>query len=91
MSRYDRNQIVSDLKHSIIEVTFTKASGEQRIMHATLDPRYLPPNTNIDHLDQEHSKPEHDNIVVCWDVQKGGWRSFRIENVTYCQELSGLY
>lgn len=90
-SKYDREQLMNELKRSVVEVTFTKVNGEQRIMHATLDPRFLPQNTNYNHLEEQHAKPEHVNIIACWDMQAQGWRSFRVDSVIYCQELSGIY
>lgn len=91
MGNYQRQPILNDLKQAVCEVTFTKVNGERRIMRCTLDPRYMPPMTidQTKHLDEQHSKPENKEVVACWDVQAGGWRSFRVDSVEYMQEIDG--
>ena len=91
MQQYERDTLLEDLRNSILEVTFTKVNGERRIMRCTLDPRYMPPMTvdQTKHLDEQHSKPENKEVVACWDVQAGGWRSFRVDSVEYMQEIDG--
>jgi WYL_2, Sm-like SH3 beta-barrel fold len=91
MSIYNRDDIIKDLKQTVCEVTFTKVNGEKRVMRCTLDPRYMPTisTDQIKHLDENHNKPENQNIVACWDVHAGGWRSFRVDSVEYMQEVNG--
>jgi hypothetical protein len=91
MSVYKRDEILKDLKSHIIEVTFTKVNGEGRVMRCTLDPQYLPPNYNPEHLDEQHQKKENLNNIAAWDVNAGGWRSFRIDSVSYVQIIDTEY
>jgi|APCry1669191515_1035360.scaffolds.fasta_scaffold138962_2 hypothetical protein len=86
---YERDTLVSDLKRNIIEVTFNKVNGEQRVMRCTLLKNYLPENYDEGFLDAKHQ--ENKDIVAVWDIQNGGWRSFRVENVTYVQVIDGAY
>ena len=86
---YQRQNIINDLKVSTAEVTFIKVNGERRKMHCTLDPRYIPAAMDPKHLDEQHAKKENEDVVVVWDLQKGGWRSFRVDSVEYMQEIDG--
>jgi uncharacterized cupin superfamily protein len=83
--KYDRDIILRDLKMHVVEVQFTKVNGETRTMRCTLMPEHLPVTANIEHLDEQHKKPENLNTIAAWDVSKGGWRSFRIDSVEYVQ------
>ena len=90
MGNYNRNDILKDLKQAVVEVTFTKVNGDRRVMRCTLDPRYMPvTKQQIDHIDEEHKKPENLEVIACWDVHANGWRSFRVDSVEYCQEVDG--
>lgn len=89
---FDRDTILKDLRQHVVEVTFNKVDGTPRIMRCTLAPRHLPKtfNENIEEQNQEkefHQKNE--NVIAAWDVQKGGWRSFRIDSVEYLQVIDG--
>lgn len=86
---YERDAIIRDLRQNVIEVTFIKVNGEQRIMRCTLDPQYLPPNYDPQHLDEQHKKKENLNTIAAWDLNAQGWRSFRVDSVQYLQSLEG--
>lgn len=86
---YNRETLISDLKENVIEVTFTKVNGDQRIMRCTLLTTHLPPATNMLQLEEEHKKKQNENVIAAWDVQSGGWRSFRVDSVTYVQVIDG--
>lgn len=87
MQKYDREQILQDMKNNVLSVHFTKVDGTAREMRCTLMPMYLPPNYDPKHLDEEHKKPEREGVIACWDVLNNGWRSFRVDNVNYVQVL----
>lgn len=86
---YDRDTLLKDLRQEVIEVTFTKVNGETRVMRCTLRADILPPNADIQHIDEEHSKQENLAVIVAWDVQVNGWRSFRVDSVKYLQSMNG--
>ena len=86
----DREKLLHDLFENVVEVTFTKVNGQERIMKCTLMGEYLPRNADQNHLKEEHKKTENQNTIVAWDVQVNGWRSFRIDSVTYVQALQGF-
>lgn len=82
---YNRDDILRDLREGVVEVTFTKVNGEQRLMRCTLRPDLLPPSYKED-KDQENTfHKENPEVIAAWDVQKGGWRSFRVNSVEYVQ------
>lgn len=89
---YQRDVVLKDLRENVIEVTFTKINGEHRVMRCTLKTELLPKSfvENVDEQTQEkdfHQKnPE---VIAAWDVQKGGWRSFRLDSVEYLQIIDG--
>ena len=87
---YQRDVLLNDLRNNVIEVTFTKTNGDQRIMRCTLMENMLPATykTNPDEKASEtdfHQKNK--DVIAAWDVQAGGWRSFRIDCVTYVQVI----
>lgn len=75
---YNYNYLVDRLKESVITVTFTKVDGSERTMTCTLLPNYLPEQyrNNAPILSEEVG-----NVISAWDVNAGGWRSFRIDSV----------
>lgn len=89
---YNRDTILSDLRQHVVEVSFKKVDGTPRIMRCTLAPRHLPPSFNESVEEQNQEKEFHkknENVIAAWDVQKGGWRSFRVDSVEYLQVIDG--
>jgi hypothetical protein len=79
-----KQELRSKLARGIWVVEFTKVGGEAAIMECTLDHRHLPPG-DVD----ETSTPAAQNPLVLrvFAVDRDGWRSFRVLNVTRCYEL----
>jgi hypothetical protein len=88
---YDRDILLKDLQQEVIKVTFTKVNGEKRVMRCTLLEKYLPVNTDKQHIIAEHKKPENLSTVVVWDMDQNGWRSFRIDSVEYVEATPAEY
>lgn len=87
---YERDRLLTDLRSNVIEVHFTKVNGESRVMRCTLMPRMLPDSyvNNLEEQNQERNYHQQNaNVIAAWDVQAGGWRSFRIDSVSYCQVI----
>lgn len=75
----DKDNVMSALKNGVCKVTFTKANGEDRLMHCTLNESILPQQTDIEeHIQKKKPNP---NAVAVWDTDKGAWRSFRWDSV----------
>lgn len=75
-----KKQIVDKLKNGIVNVLFLKANGEEREMKATLLEEHLP-TFEGDKVDVDAIKKKNDEVVVCWDMDKQAWRSFRVDSV----------
>lgn len=75
----DKPELRTALKDGVVTVTFTKASGERRVMKCTQNFELIPedkhPGSNgrIRHTDK--------NLVNVFDLEKNDWRSFREESV----------
>ena len=78
----DRNVIQQALKENVVEVTFTKINGDERVMTCTLDSKLLPPATKDDAMSQKKVRELNEEVLSVWDVNAQGWRSFRVANVT---------
>lgn len=87
---FDRDNLLNDLKMHTCKVMFTKVNGQERTMMCTLLPEHLPQNTDVKHLDEMHKKPENLETVVVWDLEAGGWRSFRVDSVQYAEIIDGF-
>ena len=87
-AKYQRAEILEDLKRNVMEVTFTKVDGTRRVLHGTLMPQYLPRNTDLQHLDDKHADKKNQNVIVVYDLREHGWRSFRVASVDYLQEIA---
>ena len=73
------------LKAGICTVTFTKVSGDTRVMKCTLNPTFIPAvqipastTANGDAAEVERSA----DVLRVFDIEAQGWRSFRISSVT---------
>jgi hypothetical protein len=71
-----------NLKEHVVEVTFTKVNGEQRVMQCTLRPDLIPAATKDDAITQKKVRELNEEVMSVWDINAQGWRSFRVANVT---------
>jgi WYL_2, Sm-like SH3 beta-barrel fold len=85
----NRDDLLNDLRMYVIEVQFNKVNGEQRTMRCTLRPDLLPPKYNINEDHKFHR--ENTDVIAVWDILNNGWRSFRVDSVTYVQNVSHNY
>jgi hypothetical protein len=81
----DTETIFSQLKNNVCEVIFTKVDGTKRRMVCTLCEMYLPKQMELEESIQNNSTPK--TSISVWDVEKNGWRSFKIENVSSFKAL----
>lgn len=82
---YNRDDILKDLREGVAEVTFTKVNGEPRVMRCTLRSDLLPKTYAAEQEQEKTFHRENPEVIAAWDVQKGGWRSFRVNSVEYVQ------
>ena len=75
-----QNWLLEMLKMHELEVTFKKASGEVRVMTATLIPEKLP---RVEQYSQSDKKPRTPSRTSCsvFDTEAQDWRSFRWDSI----------
>ena len=71
-----REVLVEGLKSNLVKVVFMKVNGDLREMTCTLHDSILPEPT----ITETTKKVNQDTISV-WDIDKSGWRSFRIDSI----------
>jgi len=76
-----RAQLTEMLQEGIVEVTFTKVSGETRTMPCTLKPGIVPPAKAADPASQKRVRELNEAVMVAWCTDRQEWRSFRLDNV----------
>lgn len=88
---YERDSILKDLREYVIEVHFNKVNGEERIMRCTLRPDMLPASYKEEIQEEKNFHSKNQDVIAAWDVQKGGWRSFRVDSVKIIQNVNDNY
>lgn len=69
------------LKTEILQVTFTKKDGTNRVMTCTLKEDVIPQATKEDTLSLEKVRKINIEVMPVWDTEAEGWRSFRIDSI----------
>lgn len=72
----NREYIVQKLQENILEVTFTKVNGEERVLTCSLMESLLPSDD-----DEHESREPNPNTIPVWDLEKDAWRAFRLDSV----------
>ena len=75
-----RDTLIKNLQKQAMKITFTKVNGEERIMDCTLQEHMIPP-TNPD------NRKENEEVLPVFDINKGEWRSFRLDSITNIEVL----
>lgn len=75
-----REELIKLLQKEVVEVTFTKLNGDQRIMPCTLVESF------IDNPAKTKDEPKKvrqvsDKVVSVWAIESKGFRSFRYDRV----------
>lgn len=84
----NREDLKNYLKNDILEVTFTKANGEERVMKCTLKEDIL--NKYFDSNDNEKTERKiNEEILSVFDIDVENWRSFRIDSVKTVKNEKG--
>ena len=69
-----RNWLIGVLRENVIEVSFIKKDGTERVMKSTLREDYLPETVGS-------NKSRSDDALAVFDVDNNGWRSFRWDSI----------
>ena len=81
MLEIDKDNVVKSLKNGVCKVVFTKANGDNRVMHATLNESMLPEQIDLEEAIQKKTKTPNPNVLAVFDVEAKGWRSFRWDSL----------
>ena len=74
---YDYDTIKSYLKMMNGIVVFRKRDDSMRTMRCTLREEALPKQMDI----EERTESPNKEYLAVWDLDKSGWRSFRIDTI----------
>jgi len=74
------NRLYESLRTGIVHVVFTKRDNDVRNMLCTLEPSTLPPPSPNNAV-PEKQRRVNENVIAVYDIQKRGWRSFRIDSI----------
>jgi hypothetical protein len=73
-----RKWLIGLLEKNIVEVTFTKKDGSERIMKCTLQEDYLPELQDAILIEKDKWKKD---ALAVFDLDMEGWRSFRWDSI----------
>lgn len=76
-----RDELISLLKDNVVEITFTKLNGDERVMPCTLKEDLLPPAKKDEPLTQKKVREISDAVIPVWALESKGFRSFRYDRV----------
>tara|TARA_B100000029_G_scaffold443766_1_gene463041 strand:- start:198 stop:455 length:258 start_codon:yes stop_codon:yes gene_type:complete len=75
-----RDTLIKNLQKKIMRITFTKVNGEERIMDCTLQENFVPETS-------ESNRKQNEEVLPVFDINKGEWRSFRMDSITNIEAL----
>lgn len=78
-----REELINKLKENVCVVSFKKKDGTNRNMKCTLKENVIPKATKEDPLSQKKIRALNEEVLPVWDVEKEGWRSFRVDSVSF--------
>ena len=72
--------LTGHLKYGPVTLTFTKKDGSERIMKCTTNPTYIMfKDPSI--LESKSDKKVNEDVLPVFDLEAGGWRSFRWDSI----------
>jgi len=80
-----RDQMIETLQAGLMEVTFTKTNGEERVMKCSLHKSFTASLTA--EVKKTNERAINEDVIPVWDIDKGAWRSFRLDSITSTREL----
>ena len=82
-----KEEIKDLLKRKIVNVKFKKKDGSERVMKCTLLSDLVP----VYEKKTERTRPENEEALAVWDLEKEAFRSFKIDSVIDYQVLEEGY
>lgn len=85
---FDYDKIIDQLRSNVLQVTFSKVDGEERVMPCTLQTDYLP-ELSESKVEKVEQYSVNKSVIRAYAIDKQAWRSFRVENVRSIEVLNG--
>ena len=76
----NRETLIKNLQKNAMRITFTKVNGDERVMDCTLQEHMIPQTG-------ESNRKKNEEVLPVFDINNGGWRSFRLDSVTNIELL----
>ena len=76
----NRETLIKNLQKKAMRITFTKVDGDERVMDCTLQEHIVPATKYTD-------RKKNEEVLPVFDINKGEWRSFRLDSVTNIEAL----
>jgi len=76
-----KDEMIKLLKEKVVTIKFKKKDDSIRKMVCTLSEDYLPELEEPVEGESKRKKKENSNSIPVWDLEKLGWRSFRVDSV----------
>ena len=76
-TKKEKNWLLGLLRSEVVEITFTKKDGSERIMKCTLLESKIP----SEKMPKGTEKAKNDEVVPVGDIENDGWRSFRWDSL----------
>lgn len=76
-----KEDLIKLLKEKVVTIKFKKKDDSVRKMVCTLSEDYLPETKENIEVPEKKKKKENPNTIPVWDLEKLGWRSFRVDSV----------
>jgi WYL_2, Sm-like SH3 beta-barrel fold len=77
-TKKEKDWLLGLLRSEIVELTFTKKDGTERIMKCTLAEQKIP----AENAPKGVERTKSDEAVAVFDLENNGWRSFRWDSLT---------
>ena len=77
-TKKEKDWLIGLLRSEIVELTFIKKDGTERIMTCTLAEQKIP----AENAPKGTERAKNDEAVAVFDLENNGWRSFRWDSLT---------
>ena len=76
-----RDKLIELLRDEVVEITFTKLDGDERVMPCTLKESYFPDP-------KKETSQKNDKVIAVWAIESNGFRSFRYDRLKSIKVLT---
>ena len=86
-TKKEKDWLIGLLRSEIVELTFIKKDGTERIMTCTLAEQKIP----AENVPKGTERAKNDETVAVFDLENNGWRSFRWDSLTNIEFTLGSF